>query len=372
MIHTPEAVKLPRSFVQLDYMDWIKRHAQRPDETLEWGLALSGMPDADMKLLKPLTEDLPLFGNNHNGWRPWKEALAEKYSLKYEQVSTSFGTQMANFLAVAALAGPGDRVMVEYPTYEPLHGLPRGFASKVDYLIMKRENGWKVTVEEFKKAVGNAVRLVILANSHNPTGIFYKDDEIVQFAKIVADAGGHLLIDEVYRDAVPELRGRTTATLANNIVVTSSWTKVYGLSTLRAGWIFGSPEVIHAVELVNDRLPARGPLILEELCSRVARTPGLLHKCGPDRLIRLVGNRQVLAETAARNGWDVVLPDWSLVVYLKHPTLSGDEVSARGRSAGLLITPGKYFGDSSRIRMALTADTDTFSQLLRKLEEALQ
>ena len=49
-------------------------------------------------------------------------AIAERYGVTPDQVVAADGTSMANFLAMAALISPGDEVLIEHPTYEPLLG----------------------------------------------------------------------------------------------------------------------------------------------------------------------------------------------------------------------------------------------------------
>ena len=101
------------------------------------------------------------------------------------------------------------------------------------------------------------------------------------------------------------------------------------------------------------------------------RSPGLLEKCGPDRHNRIPENRKVFKEFAERNGWDVVLPEWSLTIFPKHPTLDGDAVSERAMHAGIVVTPGRFFGDKNRVRISFTTDPVNFRRLLGKLEEVL-
>ena len=61
-------------------------------------------------------------GASHPRYAPLRERIAQRYGVPVEQVVAADGTSMANFLAMAALIAPGDEVLVEHPTYEPMLG----------------------------------------------------------------------------------------------------------------------------------------------------------------------------------------------------------------------------------------------------------
>ena len=68
-----------------------------------------------------------------------------------------------------------------------------------------------------------------------------------EISDIAREAGAHVLVDEVYLDAVYENRPRTAFHLGSRFVLTSSLTKIYGVSGLRCGWILAKPELTRAM-----------------------------------------------------------------------------------------------------------------------------
>lgn len=362
---------VPRAFGKVEYLDWIKRRAIEPGEVVEWGLALSGMPDPDPLLFTEVMKNLPIFGANQTGWKPWIDAISQRYNVPDDCIVANFGTSQANYLAIAAVAGPGDNVLVEYPTYEPLIALPQGLGCEVSFIERRRDNNWRLDLDELREAVKSDVRLMILANPHNPTGVFYNDEEIREIAGIVASGGGYLLVDEVYREAVPGYWKTTSFGLAKNILITTSLTKVFGLSTLRAGWLIAPPAIAHAASLVHDRLAGRSPLITEELSARVMNDPVILEQCGLQRHNRLTANRATMQRVATKYHWDVVLPETSLTVFVKHPQWDSETLVVKARSHGILVTPGRFFGYNDRVRIAFTSEPETFERLLNRLAEVL-
>ena len=79
-------------------------------------------PHFRMDSLAITVADLDLDGASHPRYPPLRDAIARRYDVSIEQVVAADGTSMANFLAMAAMISPGDEVLVERPTYEPLIG----------------------------------------------------------------------------------------------------------------------------------------------------------------------------------------------------------------------------------------------------------
>ena len=154
---------------------------------------------------------------------------------------TARGTSGANFLAFAALIEPGDEVLVERPTYEPLLAALGFLGARVRRFERRFENGYRLDLDEIRSLLTDQVRLVVLANPHNPSGVLLPPDEVAGLARIAAQAGAHLLVDEVYRDIWFDEAPPSHVHLGPNVLATSSLTKSYGLSGLRCGWILCAP-----------------------------------------------------------------------------------------------------------------------------------
>ncbi|MCX7836193.1 MAG: pyridoxal phosphate-dependent aminotransferase [bacterium] len=354
------------------YLDWVKRKAPPPTESLSWGLALSGLPDPQPEWFQEVLQDLPLFGANHNFWLPLKETLAQRYHCLIENVLPTFGTSQANFIAISALVSPNDSVLVETPVYEPLVTILQSLTSNVHFIKRRPELQWSFDLDELKSFVfQKRPKVVVFTNPHNPTGTFYRDNEIQQICALAQEAETFVLIDEVYRDAVPELQNSSAFQMGTNVLITSSLTKCYGLSALRAGWVIAPSQIIQNAEYIHDRLTARNPFIWEELIRRILNNQQLMDLCGKNRWNRLTTNQSNLKEIANQQGWEVIFPSTSLIVFVQIKKLSWDEIYQRALREGVLVTAGNFFGDHSRFRIALTAEPEEFQKLINKLLKAL-
>ena len=103
-----------------EYLEWARSHGN-----IKYSLALSGVPPIEVSLLSPTVDDFTMVADNEYGWAPLLERIASRYAVEPENVVLAHGTSMANHLACASLAEPGDHVVIEWPVYDPLVAVPR-------------------------------------------------------------------------------------------------------------------------------------------------------------------------------------------------------------------------------------------------------
>src|SRR5438309_7535005 len=165
------------------------------------------------------------------------------------QVVAADGTSMAHFLAMATLISPGDEVLIEHPTYEPMLGAASFLGATIKRFERKAADGFRLDPDIIERAMSDRTRLVVLANLHNPSGALAEEPELRAIGAAATGVRARVLIDEVYLDAA----GRPSAHhLGPEFVCTNSLTKVYGLSGLRCGWILAEPELAARMCRLND------------------------------------------------------------------------------------------------------------------------
>ena len=236
--------------VQSDYMHWAKF---KPP--VRFPLTGSEVPHFSMENLGISLADLDMDGASHPRYAPLRERIAARYNVPAEQVVAADGTSMANFLAMAALIEPGDEVLIEHPTYEPLIGAASFLGADIKRFERRAEDGFRIDPNLVRSKITDRTRLIVVTNLHNPSGALADEDELLAIGRL----GARVLVDEVYLDAVAPTR-RSAVHLGPEFVCTNSLTKVYGLSGLRCGWILAEPEL--AERMAHHIVPARDVLYL--------------------------------------------------------------------------------------------------------------
>src|SRR2546429_2286351 len=189
---------------------------------------------------------------------------------------------MANHLAMAALLDPGDEVLVESPAGGPLSDAAIYLGVPISRLPRRSEARFSIGLEELQRAIPTSTRLIVLTNLHNPSGALLSAEMLQAVGKVAHRARVRVLVDEVYLEMLFGKPapfcfpiGNAIAGVSENpFIVTSSLTKVYGLSGLRCGWILAAPELARRMWLLNDLFAATGAHPAEQIGRASCRERG--------------------------------------------------------------------------------------------------
>jgi aspartate/methionine/tyrosine aminotransferase len=232
---------------QSEYMHWAKTR-----QRARFTLATSGVAPCPIEELGFDPRCLAIHGENSYGYAPLLEAIARKSGVAPDCVVTAQGTAFANYLAMAALVDHGDEVLIEHPTYGLLVDAARFLGAAVNRFPRSEESGYALDPAAIRQAITPRTRLIVITNLHNPSSALATESALRETADLARSVGARLLVDEVYLDAVYENTPPTAFSLGPEVVVTSSLTKIYGLSGLRCGWILAEPSLARAMWRLND------------------------------------------------------------------------------------------------------------------------
>lgn len=179
-----------------------------------------------------------------------REAIAAHYALDPARIIYGTGSDEVLHLAAGAYAGVGDEVI--YVRY--------GFAV---YDIAARRVGatpvvapdvdYATDVDAILACVTERTKLIFIANPNNPTGTYTPRAEI---ARLHAALPGHVLlvIDQAYTeylDPEDDDGGLDLARTTKNVLITRTFSKIFGLASERVGWGYGAPEMIDAMHRIR-------------------------------------------------------------------------------------------------------------------------
>jgi len=185
------------------------------------------------------------------------QTIAELYTVAPEAIVPVPGTSSANFVAMAATMNHGDCVMLERPVYQPLGQVAQFLGLRSLPLSRLAANDFNIDLADVDAGLEKGARAVVVTNLHNPSGQELAMDLLGTLAARCARVNATLIVDEVYLDAAylaGHRRRSTAATLARNVVTTSSLTKIYGLGGLRTGWLIAPPPVVERAREIMDLL----------------------------------------------------------------------------------------------------------------------
>ena len=309
---------------------------------------------------------------NLYGYRPLIRALADRYEVSPDQVITAPGTSMANYLAIAAIVGAGDEVLVEHPAYEPLLDIPELLGAKTRR-FNRRFHGdrFHIDLESLTDQVTPSTKLIILTNPHNPSGVLEPPEVLREVGRLAAQVGAYVLIDEVYMDFLFQTPPRTAVHLGSNFLMTCSLTKVYGLDGLRCGWVLGPADVVKAMWRLQDFFGVNG-VIPGETTSVVAFK--YLERFQKRTQAILAVNRPLMDQFMAANmaALDWAPPDAGPVCFPRMRSGSADDFCARLRAEyDVGVIPGGFFEMPDHFRIGIGGETEPLKESLERLGMAL-
>lgn len=315
------------------------------------------------------------------GTAPLRAALAARTAEIYggavrpDQVALTAGCNQAFCTVVSVLCQPGDAVILPVPWYFNHHMWLS--LNGVQSVALPTGPGLLPDPERAAALIGPRTRAIALVSPNNPGGVEYPPALIAAFARLCAERGIALILDETYRDfhTAPGAPHELFADPGWDEVLIQlySFSKAYRLTGHRVGAILAAPAVLAQVEKVLDTVTicVSGP-------GQMAALWGL------QNLTQwLAGERdEILRRRAAMEAGFAGLPGWELLgcgayfAYARHPFPEPSPVVARRLLAekGVLMLPGTMFrpeGDpegAREMRIAFAnADVGQIGDLMRRL-----
>ncbi len=184
--------------------------------------------------------------------RHLRGALGQLHGIEPARIVCGTGSDELLNLAAQGFAGPGDEVLFSRFSFSVYDIAARRCGSTP---IEADDTDFTADVESLLAAVTDRTRVVFLANPNNPTGTYLGAAEVARLhAGLRSDI--LLVIDQAYAEYVApgaEDGGLALAAQHDNVLVTRTFSKIYGLAAERIGWATGAP---HLIDVLNR---IRGP-----------------------------------------------------------------------------------------------------------------
>ncbi|MBA4044302.1 MAG: histidinol-phosphate transaminase [Erythrobacter sp.] len=179
--------------------------------------------------------------------RMLREKIAAVHGLDADRIVCGTGSGELLHCIVQALAGPGDEVLASRYSFS-LYPL---LAQKIGATpVFADDDNYAASVDKLIAAVTERTKVVLLDNPNNPVGTFLPPSEV---ARLHAGLPPHVLlvVDEAYGEYVDPAMQQAAFELAaahENVLVSRTFSKAYGLASERVGWVTGAA---HLIDLVN-------------------------------------------------------------------------------------------------------------------------
>ncbi|MDC0397241.1 histidinol-phosphate transaminase [Candidatus Pelagibacter sp.] len=179
-----------------------------------------------------------------------RKEISKKYKCNFEKIICGAGSDEVIQMICQLFLKPKNQVVV--PQYSFL--MYRIYANIVGAkVVFAKEINFKVSITEIIKKVTKNTKIVFVANPNNPTGTYLTKKEIIELRKklnkrillVIDDAYAEYMKNEDYKSGL-ELFKNT-----DNVFILRTFSKIFGLASLRVGWGYGSKKIINALNIIK-------------------------------------------------------------------------------------------------------------------------
>lgn len=305
-------------------------------------------PDAIKEAAVRALADGKTFYTHSLGIPELRETIARHYRENHalevspERIIVTNGSSGAFILLFAALLERGRTLAISDPGY-PCYRNIAMLADSGLCPIPVSENTHYEVVPELLDGL-RPPDLLVIANPSNPTGIVYRTETLSALHGRLSSHGGVLVVDEIYSGLVYDGEFRSSASIADDVIVVSGFSKAFAMTGWRLGWMIVPPDLVRPIQKLAQNLFIAPPSISQYAAlGAFAGKESLAHMCALYR-----ERRDFLIPRLQALGFSVpVRPEGAFYIYAGIDRFGMDSMVFVQRAlseARVAITPGYDFG----------------------------
>lgn len=178
-----------------------------------------------------------------------EKKIAKYAGVNPNQIMITNGSDQGTDIIFRTFTEKGDKVIIPSPSFAMFYQCAQVVGNKI-LSPLYRENNLSFPLEEVLVAIDNQVKLIVICNPNNPTGTAISVDNIKKIAKKAKNA--IIYVDEAYFE-FSKISAITLIKKYPNIIITRTFSKAFGLASLRIGYVIARKEYI------AEMLKVRGP-----------------------------------------------------------------------------------------------------------------
>jgi len=194
-----------------------------------------------------------------------RSKIAAQYRDRYRElvapsrVAVTPGSSGALQLLIALLVDPGDQVLMGDPGYPCNRHFVRLFEGESVSIPVGAAERFQLTAALVAEHWSERTRVVMISSPSNPTGTVVDPQELRKIAEVVAERGGALIVDEIYQGLTYGGAGGTAVNLPGAVYVVNSFSKYYGMTGWRLGWLVAPEAAMDQLDRLAQNLFLAAP-----------------------------------------------------------------------------------------------------------------
>ncbi len=328
-----------------------------------------------------------------SGLLPLRKAICEKFEkdneLSYEpsQIIVSNGAKHSIFNACYAVLEEGDEVIIPAPYWLTYPEVVKVCGATPVFLECKKENKFKFTAEELKKAITPNTKMLIFNSPSNPTGAVYNEEEVRAIAKVCEEAEIFVLADEIYEKLCyngvkPFSIARCSEKMKDLTITVNGVSKTYAMTGWRIGYLAAPKDVAKAIDSFQSHATSNACSISQYATIEALRSS----EEEIAEMVKVFDNRRahLLALIKEIDGVQAVEPDGAFYVMLVVSGLYGKKYQGKTIEnsvdfADVLLdaekvatVPGVSFGADDCVRLSYAFGDSDIEEGLKRIKRFVE
>jgi len=312
-----------------------------------------------------------------------RRLIADYYLHRYKveidarRVIVTPGASGALQLALAVLVDTGDNVLLTDPGYPCNRNLLKLLGADSTAVPVGADTHFQLQAAHIATHWDENSVAAMIASPSNPTGTMIGHRELQDLIKAVGEAGGRLIVDEIYQGLVYTDNDTTALSFSDDVFVINSFSKYFGMTGWRLGWMVVPDEYVDVIDRVAQNLFLAASTIAQyaALAAFEPDTIDMLER----RVEKFRQRRDYLLPVLREMGFDIpVEPSGAFYIYADCSAITQDSFAwtrSLLEDEGVALTPGIDFGEyraSTHVRFAYTRPIDQLERACCRIERYIK
>ncbi len=311
-----------------------------------------------------------------------KQRIADYYAdcfqldIAAERIVITPGASGALLLVAACLVQPGRSVIMSDPGYPCNRHFVSAMGGEALTLPVAASSGYQLNGSQLADHWREDTVAAMVATPSNPTGTLLTSEQLVALFEVTESRGGYLIVDEIYQGLVYQKESITALTLSDELFVINSFSKFFGMTGWRLGWLVAPEAFIEPLERLAQNLFIAPPTVAQH-AALAAFEPSTQNELERRRKLFQQRRDYLLPELRAL-GFDIAIkPEGAFYLYANVSGLTDNsEQFALDllEHAGVAVTPGSDFGtlDAHKyLRFSYTTSMEQLKEGVRRIRQFL-
>jgi aspartate/methionine/tyrosine aminotransferase len=307
-----------------------------------------------------------------------REKIAGFYQTRYgisvepERVVVTPGASAALQLVLAVLVNSGDQVLLTDPGYPCNRNFVHLLNGEPVAIPVDAASGYQPAPQQVSEYWTARTRALLVASPSNPTGTLLDENTLREYHAITGQNGGSLIVDEIYHGLTYGDPAQTALAISDDIFVINSFSKYFGMTGWRLGWLIAPREVVPDIDKLAQNLFLAAPTLAQHAALRAFDDEVIaILEARRDEFRR---RRDYLMPALRDLGFEIpVSPAGAFYLYANCSRFTGDSYGFAEQlleEAGVAITPGIDFGSNRpehHVRFAYTTSLENLQEGVHRL-----